>query len=312
LHVTICVVGAGVIGLTTALELEAAGHTVELVAEHTLEQTTSAVAGAVWFPYQVGPPDRVPTWAARTRARLLSIADEFPEAGVDILDGYECASDDAPPWWAASVEVRTVTAPVAAAPEAWHFLAPRAQPSLFLPWLMSRIRAPITRRRITAWQDLDAARIINCTGLGARELTGDRKLVAMRGQVAIAEPGSIPAGTSFTDDRGPDPLFYAIPRRGQVVLGGTCELVDNHDPCIPDPAVRERILTQCRNLGWEPGAVIRDRVGLRPYRPSVRLEFDDTDPRVLHNYGHGGAGFTLCFGCAEEVVELCAQRPNGT
>jgi D-amino-acid oxidase len=40
---------------------------------------------------------------------------------------------------------------------------------------------------------------------------------------------------------------------------------------------------------------------LRPYRPEVRLE---RDGRVIHNYGHGGSGFTLCRGCAEDVVAL--------
>ena len=53
--------------------------------------------------------------------------------------------------------------------------------------------------------------------------------------------------------------------------------------------------------------VLRERVGLRPFRKSgVRLEKEKLgDGRtVIHNYGHGGSGFTLSWGCAEEVVEV--------
>ena len=53
---------------------------------------------------------------------------------------------------------------------------------------------------------------------------------------------------------------------------------------------------------------IRDRVkavctGLRPVRPSLRLGRDADDARVIHNYGHGGAGFTLCHGAALAVAD---------
>ena len=50
--------------------------------------------------------------------------------------------------------------------------------------------------------------------------------------------------------------------------------------------------------------VVAHRVGLRPARPSVRLE---AEGRVVHNYGHGGAGVTLSWGCAEEVRDLVAS-----
>jgi len=46
-------------------------------------------------------------------------------------------------------------------------------------------------------------------------------------------------------------------------------------------------------------------VGLRPGRPTVRLEAEQCgDSLVVHNYGHGGGGFTLSWGCAEEVLAL--------
>jgi hypothetical protein len=66
-------------------------------------------------------------------------------------------------------------------------------------------------------------------------------------------------------------------------------------------------------LEIESPRVLRERVGLRPFRKSgVRLEREKLrDGRtVIHNYGHGGAGFTLSWGCAENVFEL-AKIENG-
>ncbi len=83
----ITVVGAGVIGLTTALVLEEMGHDVRIVAAGVGEATTSAAAGAVWFPYRAGPPDKVAVWGARTKAWLASLAGDV-EAGIDRVTGY--------------------------------------------------------------------------------------------------------------------------------------------------------------------------------------------------------------------------------
>jgi len=299
----VSVVGAGVIGLTVAVELTRAGHRVDVIAERVLDATTSAVAGAVWFPYRVGPPEAVARWAARGRARLLALVDERA-AGVDALVGYECDDREELPWWAAPGEVERVAAPVAGAPPAWRFRAPRVEPARFLPWLTAQLARPVRIARVDELDAVPGEAVVNCTGLGARALAGDHALLGLRGQVVVVEPGDLPAAVTFTDDRGHQPLFYAIPRRDEVVLGGTSDPSADGDPLIPDPAVTERILTRCRALGWAPGPVRRVRVGLRPYRAGVRLERDPARPRVVHCYGHGGAGFTLAHGCAEDVVGL--------
>jgi D-amino-acid oxidase len=47
------------------------------------------------------------------------------------------------------------------------------------------------------------------------------------------------------------------------------------------------------------------RVGLRPFRAAgVRLEVEKSDSRIVHNYGHGGSGVSLSWGCAAEVANL--------
>ena len=98
--------------------------------------------------------------------------------------------------------------------------------------------------------------------------------------------------------------MYAIPRTNDCIFGGTNELSDN---LTVDPATTARIVAECsRVLNIDKPRVLAERVGLRPFRKSgVRIERGQLRDgrRVIHNYGHGGAGFTLSWGCAREVLE---------
>ncbi len=307
----ITVVGAGVIGLTTALVLEEHGHRVRIVADAPHAATTSAIAGAVWFPYRAGPPARVAAWAARTRDWLEPLAAD-PASGVDVLAGYEITPDvglevsaSRRPWWAAGIEVGRGPAPVTGAPPAWTFRAPRMEPAIYLPWLAAQLQATVEPRTVTALATEPGDLVVNCTGLQARTLAEDPALVPLVGQVVLARPGAVDLGISITDDRDPDAVFYVIPRRTALVLGG-CSLPwpPGAPPPAADPAITARILARAATLGLPIGEVITTRVGLRPFRAEVRLERDPRDRRILHNYGHGGAGYTLARGCAEEVARL--------
>ena len=302
------VVGAGVIGLSTALALEEHGHAVRIVADQVGATTTSAVAGAVWFPYKAGPPARVAAWAVHTRRWLEELARSTPEAGVDVLTGYEITPDDSWPWWADGVaDLTRAPAPVKDAPIAWKFSAPRAQPSLFLPWLQGRLRAQVEQQHVSDLAAVPGEVVINCTGLAARALAHDDAMYPLLGQLVIAEVGGADLNASITDDRDPDSFFYIIPRRDELVLGG-CSLPREYGSRAElDAAIKARIVAHAARLGIQIGDVRREHVGLRPYRPEVRLERDPHDARIIHNYGHGGAGFTLSRGCAEDVAALVAS-----
>ena len=148
--------------------------------------------------------------------------------------------------------------------------------------------------------------VVNCTGVGARKLVGDHEVYPIRGQVVrVANPG---IDRILLQEHGPRDLTYIIPRFDDVVCGGTVE--DNAWDEVIDDAVIDRILADCVALepALEGAQVMGTGVGLRPGRSTVRLEVDHAYAGpVIHNYGHGGSGYSLSWGCAAEVVALAAE-----
>ena len=296
----ITVVGAGVVGLTTAVALQERGHQVQVVAEKTGNDTTSAVAGAVWYPFRADPPERVVDWAMRTKEWLTGLAATTPDAGVDILTVFEATSSEEVPWWSACApDLERVG--MAGGARAWKFAAPRIEPALHLAWLESQLRWPVERRRVASLDAEPGDVVVNCTGLGARSLTGDRELQGLFGQTLVVEPGGIDTSRVAVDERDPDRMFYCIPRRSSVVLGGCAIPVSDDYSLERDAALAADILDRASERQLTPGEIVSVRCGLRPYRTTVRLE---RDGRIIHNYGHGGAGYTLARGCAEGVAEI--------
>lgn len=300
----VTVVGAGVIGLTTAVVLQRAGCRVQVIAAERPEATTSAVAGALWFPFQVGPPERVNVWARETRTWLIELARSRPEAGVDVMSVIECADDPARPWWAEAVDGLAFIdrRQPSGARSAWSFEAPRIEPALHLRWLESQLEAPLRLGRVERLEDVarDGV-VVNCTGLGARTLANDPTLQSVLGQTVIAELGELDPRQAYGDERTPEAMLYVIPRRQEVVIGGCALPFLGEQLPPPDPALRLAILERAAKAGFRHGRPLRDEVGLRPVRSSVRLE---RAGRVIHHYGHGGAGYTLAWGSAQALKNL--------
>jgi len=143
--------------------------------------------------------------------------------------------------------------------------------------------------------------------LGAKDIVGDNDVYPIRGQIVRVKATSLKR--SLVDETGHLALTYIVPRSQDCILGGTAE-EHNWNRAV-DPLTAQEILRKCRQL--DPTLanveVLDHVVGLRPGRKEVRLEVEHVSSRcaVIHNYGHGGAGFTLSWGCAAEVVEL-AER----
>ncbi|MFI6934800.1 FAD-dependent oxidoreductase [Streptomyces sp. NPDC050287] len=305
----IVVVGGGVIGLTTAVVLAERGRRVRVWTRDPVEGTTSAVAGALWWPYAIEPVTSARRWALRSLDVYAEAAASPEVTGVRLVEGVlgEADLDGARAWAGARVPgLRAATAVEYARSGVWARL-PLIDMSTHLPWLRERFLAAggvIETRAVSDLAEADAPVVVNCTGLGARELVPDPSVRPVRGQLVVVENPGIRTWLVATDVSGAKTYFF--PQPGRLVLGGTAD-EDAWGP-EPDPAVAEDIVRRCAALRPEiAGArVLEHRVGLRPARDAVRLERELLpDGRALvHNYGHGGAGVTVAWGCAEEAAGL--------
>ncbi|MCX4594728.1 FAD-binding oxidoreductase [Streptomyces sp. NBC_01549] len=312
------VVGAGVIGLTTALRLQQAGARVAVVTAEPSAETTSSVAAAVWYPTRTRFEPRVLDWATRTY-------DEFARQAANGVPGVamrptrmllRSQNHDAP-WWAMALpDLRTLRGDEVRAPFSggWAFTAPTVEMSRYLPWLQQTFSAAggtLIHRRIDALEQAGiwAPAVVNASGLGARALCGDTEVRPVRGQlVLVANPG---LHTSVRDEDNAEGSTYVHPRSADIVLGGTFEI--GKWDTTPSPVTAAAILRRCTELLPELAdtQVLGHQVGLRPHRDGgVRLEADPRPHgrvrRLVHNYGHGGAGITLAWGCANAATALVA------
>ena len=299
----VLVVGAGVVGLTCAVRLLEEGHRVDVLARDLPLETTSTVAAALWYPYRAHPPERVTAWARRGYEVFDTLARD-EATGVRMRAGTELHRTRTPdPWWRDAVPALTrVAVPHPAYADAWSFVAPVIEMAVYLSWLATRLKAAggtLTRIALPALPGA-AEVVVDACGLGARLLAGDSSVTPVRGQVVrVAQVG---LDRWWLDGTGP---LYVVPRSRDIVVGGTDEEGDWDR--TPRPAAARAILDRASTVVPElAGArVLGHAVGLRPARPTVRLEVERRESTtVVHCYGHGGAGVTLSWGCADEVAAL--------
>lgn len=316
----VVVVGAGVSGLTSAIRLAEAGWPVRVWAAAPPLETTSAVAGAVWAPPR--PAERAAQtlgWTEHSLGMFRELAED-PGTGVRMAPALavgDFAAGDAASTAAGLIpDLRPAEPPDVPKGLGAGFRAtlPMIDMPHYLGYLTRRLAAAgcdIEVRRVRSLVEAaDAAPIVvNCSGLGAAALAGDDTVRPLFGQhLVLTNPG---LRQLFLDTSlGPEwTCFFPHPQR--VVCGGI-SIPDRWDT-TPDPEVSDRILQRCRRI--EPrlaeSEVIETITGLRPDRPSVRVEAEPLGRAVcVHNYGHGGNGVTLSWGCARDVVRLVEGAPR--
>ena len=316
----VTVVGAGVTGLTTAIELSRDWH-VTVVAATPALLSTSGTATAIWHVYLVDPNDpTVLEWSRVSLEKFLEIARMSPDAGVTVVRGVELfrRGEKVVPTWRSipplfrmieDEELRSYPG----ASWGYEIAAPLAQMQLYLPWLEGLARSSGVE---FIWRHVDSLDeigsmcdlVVNCTGLGARELVRDEDLLPVRGQYLVLDkPPGCPE-TYIGDDENPGGMTYAIPRPSDICIGGTEEYgVEKMVFDVDEHGLIERASEVFPWLKSHRPEVRQRVVGLRPFRRAgVRLEADGlaTGTPVIHNYGHGGSGFSLSWGCAAEVSRL--------
>lgn len=312
------IIGAGISGLTTAIVLGEHGYEPVIFADQMSVDTTSAVAAAIWFPYDAVPENLVTPWALLTYGRLLEIARDA-DSGVSLVDcrTFSLTREIDIPWWADALGYRMFRGPDQGDryQAGFSITVPLMETPIYLPYLEQRVLDAggsfnhIDRLdKVDDIPDDDFSVIVNCSGYGSHDLVPDDGVEGHRGQVVI-----VPKVERAWAMVCQEPLTYVIPRQNGCVLGGVNSISWSRDI---DPDSTATILERCRHEGVsiEPADVLSQAVGIRPYRgEGVRVALDETPRgrRLIHNYGHGGCGLSLSWGCAHKVYQL-AELPSGS
>ena len=350
----VLVIGAGVSGLTTALCVRQRGYDVVVVADRFAPDLTSVVAGALWeWPPAVcghhrdeGSLQRSRAWCRRSYEAFFALACDSG-TGVYVRPAHFYFRQ---PLEENPLELRKVSelqphvhgfrrgpaliersgvSPAAGVQDAYVYLAPMVDTDTYMDWLLDKVVAagcdvrqghvdgPLVDREQELRRQYGVDAIVNCTGLGAIELTGE-DMYPLRGALVYVHNDGIdmPRVTAahcmaYDEAIGGQNMIFIVPRGADLlVLGGLVEPGEWSTDLTLDsyPALREMwqrcveflpVLRHTRLYAQRPV-----RVGLRPARPrNVRLE-REPGTRIVHNVGHGGSGVTFSWGCSEEVADL--------
>lgn len=309
----VIVVGGGVSGLTTALVLAERGLRVRVWSRDAAQDTTSAVAGALWWPYRIEPAALVGAWSLETLRVYEEMAAAPGRTGVRMVAGVhggERLAALGP--WAQSLEGVSEVA------EGLRVTLPLIDMPVHLRALEDRLAEAggvVERRTVRDFAEAaaEAPVVVDCAGLGARELAPDPGVRPVRGQLVVVENPGVDEWFVQADPASSETTYF-FPQPGGLVLGGTAEADDPRTE--PDPRTAREIVARCARVRPEiAGArVIGHRVGLRPARDAgVRIEAEELPGGglLVHNYGHGGAGVTVAWGCARAAARLVRRAPVG-
>jgi D-amino-acid oxidase len=311
----IVVIGSGVIGMTTALCLSKNGYEVTIISKDNYSQTTSAAAAALWLPFKAEPKDKVCTWAQKTLSAFKEQA-SIPEAGIVWHEFSEFLLPEADlPWWHTTIDSfrcdnELIDLPIGKR-KVCHFSVPIIDTGLYLPYLQNCLQAARVKfltADLTSISDAFAFGniVINCSGIGAINLAKDQDLHPARGQIVRIKRQ--PHHLALVDLTLEPRIAHVMPRINDTVLGGTYE--EGVFDLEPNKNEMAAIIKRCQDIfpalgNISQADILSSACGLRPVRSSVRVELEQFGTKqVFHNYGHGGSGFTLSWGCAEEIFAL--------
>jgi len=251
----VAVLGAGVMGLSTARLVQEAGFAVTIYAKALPPDTTSNIAGGQFHPFGHFNRDRVtPEWRAQFIAALdyswrrfqIMVGEDY---GIRWLPTYversELERQTLPTFPPRNRMLRADEHPFPVGTlTAYDTLY--VETGRYLRQMLSDVQiagGAVRVRDFGAPAELAAlpeSLIFNCTGLGARALFGDTEMEPIRGQLAILLPQP-EVRYAFTGEAG-----YMFPRADGIVVGGTFER--GIWETTPEPETIARILASHRRL----------------------------------------------------------------
>jgi len=316
----VCVLGAGVVGLTTAVRIqeEVPGLQVTVLAERFSPITTSDVAAGI-FHWGLQGPDKETTekWARDSWEYYQGLLDMGRpwETGVSVLPIYHWSQYEqlnrpimnelCPVYRDLTDKELDLASPQGKFRFGKYYHTMQIETSIYLSYLQSalhRTGVHLIQRKVSNLASLkeEFDLVINCSGLGSRSLCGDSSILPLRGQVLQVSAPWVKTGL-YADD------VYILPGQNYVTIGSTRQYNDWMSEESPHDSAR----IWSRAVSTFPcisGAKLLDtKVGLRPYRPQPRVELEvqeGTGLPVIHNYGHGGYGIMSSPATAHTVVSL--------
>ncbi len=314
---SVAIIGQGLMGLTCADRLLDSGFEVDIFSKDDFWQTASISAGAYWWPHRVYPEKRVAKWSQETYY-VYAEEKNNPQSGISFQQHLRFCLDPDDSAYALHLvdEWEEVNGHDYGldCPQALLVTLPVIDVPTYMPYLRSQVEnkgGQIRLEEVNSLQQFFPAYdlVVNCSGAGARQLANDEEVFPIRGQVVRVAPCSeITRSTRIYQKK--DEFTLVLPRRNDIVLGGTAQ--DNDWSLDIRETDTKDIINRCAKIvpTVKKCEILGATVGLRCARSEVRLElelFSGSGP-VIHNYGHGGGGYTVAWGCANEVQRLAEAR----